>query len=91
MKITNNKKIVNNDIQINKKVVSKFGKKTAYSSSSWSNSPRYIGFETLHQFLEGNNNHFSSKLQDFLELTMINIEISRDFSRKLGSNDSSNL
>ena len=42
-----------NDVKIKKKVVSKFGKKTAYSSSSWSNSPRYIGFETLHLLLEG--------------------------------------
>ena len=42
-----------NDVQIKKKQVSKFGKKTAYSSSSWSNSPEYVGLETLYQLLDG--------------------------------------
>ena len=28
------------------------GKKTSYSGSSWCNSPEYVGFETLYQFLE---------------------------------------
>ena len=32
-----------------KKIPFKFGKKTAYSSLSWPNSPEYIGYETLHQ------------------------------------------
>ena len=41
------------DVKIKNKVVSKLGKKTAYSSSSWYNSPEYHGFKTLHQLLEG--------------------------------------
>ena len=57
IKHANNKKnlfkILNNDVQIKKKVVSKLDKKTVYSSSSWSNSPVNMGFETLYQFLEG--------------------------------------
>ena len=44
---------MNNDVQIKKKVVSKLGKYKTYSSSTWSNSPGYVGFETLHQLLEG--------------------------------------
>ena len=42
-----------NDVKIKKKVVSKLGKKTTYSSSSWCNSPEYLRFNTLHQLLEG--------------------------------------
>ena len=57
MKITNIAKILlkifYNDVKIKKKVVSKLGKKTAYSSSSWCNSPEYLGFKSLHQLLEG--------------------------------------
>ena len=59
-------KIFNNDVTIKKKVEIKLGKKTVYSSSSWTNSPVNMGFETLYQFLEGLKKIFYSKLQDFL-------------------------
>ena len=65
MKLTNIDKIFKKDVLRKKKIPYNFGKKTAYSSILWSNSPGYIRFETLYQFLEGNNSHFSLKLQDF--------------------------
>ena len=55
-------KIFQNDFQIKKKVVSKLGKKTANSSSSWCNSPEYHGFKTLHQILEGVKKKFFIKI-----------------------------
>ena len=55
-----------NDVKIKKKVVSKLGKRKAYSSSLWCISPEYHGFKTLHQLLEGvKKKNFSSKLQEF--------------------------
>ena len=39
--------------RLKKKVLSKSGKKTAYSSFPWCNSPEYLGFKTLYQFLKG--------------------------------------
>ena len=39
--------------RLKKKVASKLCKIAAYSISLWSNSPGNVGFETLHQLLEG--------------------------------------
>ena len=52
-----------NNVQIKKKIVSKLGKKTAYSISSWYNSPEYLGFKTLHQLLEGVKKKFFIKIK----------------------------
>ena len=81
MKRTNNKqilfKIFCNDVQIKKKVVSKLNKKTAYSSSSWSNSPVNMGFETLQQLLEGVKKNFFIKITRlFVKFSMNDVEIS---------------
>ena len=72
-----------NDVQIKKKQVSKFGKKTAYSSSSWSNSSRNVGFETLDILLEGvKKKNFHQNYKAFFNFFEIGVEISRDFSTK---------
>ena len=70
--------------RLKKKVASKLCKIAAYSISLWSNSPGNVGFETLHQLLEGVKKIFSSKLQDFLKFFEIDVEIFQDFSTKLG-------
>ena len=82
MKLTNSvkifMKIFYNDIQIRKKVASKLGKKTAYSSSPWCNSPRNVGVVTLHHFLEGVKKKF------FIKITRLFLIFSRLVSKYLG-------
>ena len=82
-------KFFKNDATIKKKVASKFGKMTAYSSFLWYNSPEYLGFKTLNQFLEGvKKKILLLNYRTFLNFFEIEVEISQDFSTKLGSNDS---
>ena len=48
-----------------------------------------MGFETLYRFLEGvKKKNFHQNYKAFFNFFEIGVEISRDFSTKLGSNDS---
>ena len=74
-----------NDVQIKKKVVSKLDKKTAYSSSSWCNSPEYLGFKTLNQLLEGvKKNFFHQNYKTFLNFSRLVSKYLRIFPRSWG-------
>ena len=74
-----------NDVKIKKKVASKLGKKTAYSSSSWCNSPEYLGFKTLLQFLEGvKKKIFHKKYKTYFNFSRLVSKYLEIFPRSLG-------
>ena len=74
-----------NDVKIKKNVVSKLGKKTAYSSSSWYNSPEYLGFKTLHQLLEGvKKKIFHQNYKTFFNFSKLVSKYLRIFPRSWG-------
>ena len=76
---------VYNDVKIKKKVVSKLGKKTAYSSSSWCNSPEYHGFKTLHQLLGGvKKKNFRQNYKTFFNFSRLVSKYLQIFQRSRG-------
>ena len=73
------------DVKIKKKVVSKLGKKTAYSSSSWCNSPEYLRFKILYHFFEGvKKKNFRQNYKTFFNFSRLVSKYLRIFPRSWG-------